>query len=157
MCEISEKYTSYGKIDISTLFLHKAKVYFMCLKPLWWLITVLNMNNIHWFIRYIYITTNIPNLWNNRHKCYIFVQSHGIFYMHQVPIMVDYCIKYEQNQPNSSLGYRKKHIKFKKNIAVITQIWNIAQCYFKCISNTQYLITVSNMNKINPFFSEISQ
>ena len=45
-----------------------------------------------------YITTNIENLWNNGHKCYILAQSQGIFHMHQVPIVVDYYTKYEQVQ-----------------------------------------------------------
>ena len=45
--------------------------------------------------------------------------------------------------------------KFKKNIAIITQIWYRTKWYFTCVSNTWYLITVPNMNT-NPF-SEISQ
>ena len=44
-----------------------------------------------------------------------------------------------------------------KYIAIITQIWHWVKCYFICISNTWYLITVRNMNKNNLFFSEISQ
>ena len=61
------------------------------------------------------------------------------------------------NKIHYFLRYHNKHIKCKKNIAIITQIWHRAQCYFTYISNTWYLITVPNMNKINPFFSEISQ
>ena len=30
----------------------------------------------------------------------ILAQSQGKFYIHQVPIVVDYCTKYEQNQPH---------------------------------------------------------
>ena len=44
-----------------------------------------------------------------------------------------------------------------KNIAIITQIWHRAKCYFTYIRNTWYLITVPHMNKINPFFAKISQ
>ena len=44
-----------------------------------------------------------------------------------------------------------------KNICIITQIWLRATCYFTCISNTWYLLTVPSMNTTNPFFSEISQ
>ena len=40
---------------------HRAKVYFMCLKSLWWLITVPNMNKGHWFISDISLQT---------YKCY---------------------------------------------------------------------------------------
>ena len=43
------------------------------------------------------------------------------------------------------------------NVAIITHIWYRAKCHFTSISNTWYLITVLNMNKINPFFSETSQ
>ena len=45
------------------------------------------------------------------------------------------------------LRYCNKHIKFKKNISIITQIWHRAKYCFTCISNTWYLITVLNMNK----------
>ena len=44
------------------------------------------------------------------------------------------------------------NIKFKKNIVTITQIWHKAKLYCICISTW-----LPNMNKINPFFSEISQ
>ena len=71
----------------------------------------------------IYITTNIQNLLYKGHKCYILAQSQGIFYMHQVPIVVDYCIKYQQNQPILLWDIAPK-IKFKKYIAIITQIWH---------------------------------
>ena len=56
---------------------------------------------------------------------------------------------YEQYQPIHFLKYRIKHIKFKKNIATITQIWDRPKCYFTCISNTWYQIKLPNMNKIN--------
>ena len=41
-------------------------------------------------------------------KCYILARSQGIFYMHQanVPIVVDYCTKYEQKQPLLKFGNR---------------------------------------------------
>ena len=55
------------------------------------------------------------------------------------------------------LTYCNKHMKFKKNIAIITQTWLRAKWYFTYLSNTWYLITVLNMNKINLFFAEISQ
>ena len=44
------------------------------------------------------------------------------------------------------------NITSKKNIGKSTQILHRAKWYFTCISNTWYLITVSNMNKINPCF-----
>ena len=70
--------------------------------------------------------------------------------MHQFPIMVDYCAKYEQN----------KLILFwdiSTNVGIITQIWHRAKWYFACIGNKWYLITWPNMNKIHTFFSEIPQ
>ena len=102
-----------------------------------------------------YITINIQNLWNNWHKCYILVQSQNIFYMHQSSIMVDYGTKYEQNQLILFCDIAT-NIKFKKTIAIITQICHRSKWYFTCTSNTLYLITVPNMNKINSCFSEIS-
>ena len=116
-----------------------------------------NMNKIQIHLKYI--TINILHLWNiNEHKCYTLAQHQGIFYMHQVSIVVDYITKYEQNQ--STLFWDiacNKHITFKRNIAIITQIWHRAKYYFTCVRNTWYLIIVPNMNKINPFFSVISQ
>ena len=82
--------------------------------------------------------------------------SQGIFSMHQVPIVVDYCTKYEQNQP-ILFWYIATNIQFMKNIDIITEIGHRATCYFTHISNTWYLLTVPNMNTTNPFFSEISQ
>ena len=38
---------SNDKIGISTLFWHSAKVYFMVIRPVWWLITEPNMNEIN--------------------------------------------------------------------------------------------------------------
>ena len=37
--------------------INQSQSYFMCIKPLWWLISVPNMNNIHWFITYISLQT----------------------------------------------------------------------------------------------------
>ena len=54
---ITNIHNSYDKIGISTLLWHRAKVYFTCIKPLRWLITVLNMNKIHWFISDIWLQT----------------------------------------------------------------------------------------------------
>ena len=102
-----------------------------------------------------YITTNIQNVWNNGHKGYILAQSQGIFYMHQVPIVVDYCTKYEQNQ---HIHFRViTTLKMYEKMVIITQIWHRAKLYFRSLSNLWYLVTVPNMNKIATFFSEISQ
>ena len=47
-----------------------------------------------------------------------------------------------------------KHIKLKKNIAIITQIWlSQLQCYM----HQQHIVPIPNVNKINLFFSAISQ
>ena len=76
--------------------------------------------------------------------------------MHQVPIVVVSCTKYEQNQPFVSEISQQTHKIYNMYCPRITQIWHRAKCYFTCISHTWYLITVQNMNKINLFFSEIS-
>ena len=48
---------SYDKIGISTLFWHRVKEYFMCIKTPWLLFTLLNINKIHWFISNILLQT----------------------------------------------------------------------------------------------------
>ena len=116
---------SYDTIGITKLFWHRAKVYFICIKPLWWLTQHEHNPRIH----FRYITTNIQHLWYNGHKCYILAQSQSIFYMHQVPIVVTYCTKYEQNQPLIFLDIAT-NIKFKKNIGIIAQIWQKDKLYF---------------------------
>ena len=73
--------------------------------------------------------------------------------MRQFPIMVDYCTKYEQNQPIIFWDIAR-NIKFKKYIGISTQIWHSAKLYFTCFGNTWYLITAWSMNKINKYFSE---
>ena len=155
MWEITKIHSCYDKIGTSTLFCERTKVYFMCIKPLWQLITVPNMNKIHRFISYTSLQT-YTTYEKNWHKCYILAHSQCIFYMHQVAIVGNYWTKYEQNQ-HSFLRYRNKHIKVMKNITIIIQIWRRAKCYFTCVSNTWYLISIPNMNKINVFFFELSQ
>ena len=71
--------------------------------------------------------------------------------MHQVPIVVDYCTKYEQNQPIFFGGIATK-IKFKKDIARITQIWHRARYFYM---HLQHMVPDYCMNKINPFFAAI--
>ena len=104
-----------------------------------------------------YITTNI-HVWNNRHKCYILAQSQGILYMHQAPIVVDCCTKYEQNINKITLFFSE---------TTNTQIvWhsghnysNLAQSqmlYYKH-EHPWYLITVPNMNKIKTFSDIVKQ
>ena len=70
--------------------------------------------------------------------------------------MVDSYNKYEQNKPILFWNIAT-NVKFKKNIAINTQISHRAKLYYTFISNTWHLITVPNMNKINPFFWERSQ
>ena len=100
-------------------------------------------------------TYKIYDIMNIQCKCYILTQSQDIFYMHQVPIVVDYCTKYEQNQPIIFWDITT-NIAFKKYIGIITQIWHRGKKYFTCSGNTWYLLTVPNINKINPFFSDIT-
>ena len=47
-----------------------------------------------------------------------------------------------KKSPHSSLRYHNKHSKFRKQIAIITQIWHRAKFYFICISSPWYLIMV---------------
>ena len=63
--------------------------------------------------------------------------------------MVDYCTKYEDNQPILVWDITT-NIRFKKNIAIIIQIWHRAKWYFTCISNTRtwllYQIWIKSTN-----------
>ena len=88
-------------------------------------ITIPNMNKIHWFISDIYITTNIEHLWNNRYKILHFgTERRYILHTswHDAPIVVDCCTKYEKKSTHSFPRYHNnKHITCMKNIAIITQ------------------------------------
>ena len=117
MWYITNIHNNYDKIGIHTLFWHRTPVYFMRINHLWWLITVPNKNNFHWFIPY-YKHTQIHEI----------MDITATFWHASSP----YCCW------------------------LLYQIWT-AKCYFTCIRNTWYLINVQNMNKINPFFSELSQ
>ena len=48
------------------------------------------------------------------------------------------------------------HTMYEK-VAIITQMWHLAKCYFASLSISWYLITVPKMNKIATFFSKISE
>ena len=126
---------SYETIGMSTFFWHRAKVYFMCIKPLWWLITQ-HEEKIYWFISDMSL------------------QAYRIYeIMHQDPIVVDCCTKYEQIQLILVRNINK-YIKLMNNISHICYGTNY---YFTCISNTWYLITVPYMNKFNTLFCDMSQ
>ena len=56
---------------------------------------------------------------------------------------------------HSFLRYLNKHIKFKKNVAIIIQIWHRAKCYFT-YQQHRYLITVRNINKNQPILWNIT-
>ena len=102
-----------------------------------------------------YIIRNIHNLWNNEYKCYILAQSQGtcIFYIHQAPIVVDYCTKYEQNQ-TFQFKYHNKHIQCMKNSHNYSNLaWS--QMLFYIMSNTWYPITVPQIKSTHS--SQISQ
>ena len=110
------------------LYWHIAKVYFTCIKPLWWLFTVPNMNNIYPFI-HVQDITGI-HVRNNVHKCYIWAQNPSI-HMHQaITVANDHCTKYKQNQP---ILLHTKHKIYEKSF--MSQIWHRAKCYLTCISN----------------------
>ena len=122
---------------------------FLCIKPLWWLILVPNINKIHLYISAISVQT---------YWIYDIMYINATFWhtclcnIHQVPIVVDYCTNMNKITPFfSDIATNKK---FKKNIVIDAQIWHRATWYFTYVSNTLYLSNVPN--KINPYFSEIS-
>ena len=106
-----------------------------------------------------------------------------IFYMHQVPIVFDYCTIYITKSTHSFLWniaiitqtwHRTKYyftsmsnrittffseisqqkLKIYEKIAIITQSWHRAKFNFTCISGPWYLIMVPNMLKIKPAIME---
>ena len=96
---------------IITTFWHRPKVYFMCIKPLWWLFTVPIMNKIHWFISNIslqtykmYVIDINPTFWH-KPKVY-FTRIKSLLWLIAVPI------------------------KFMTTNAIITCIWHGTKCYF---------------------------
>ena len=98
---------------------------------------------------------NTQQLWQNRHKYPILAQSQSICYVHKAAMMVDHCTQHEQN-PLIHLQYITIY-KIYKIIDLNATFWHRAMVYFMCIKSLLWLITVPNMNKINTFFSEISQ
>ena len=65
-----------------------------------------------------------------------------LLYVHQAFIVVDQCTKYMYEQHQPILRYHTKLTTFKNNMDIMTHIWQTPNCYFTCISNTCYLITV---------------
>ena len=61
---ISQIHKGYDKISMFPI-LALCQIYFTCIKPLWWMITVSNMNKTHSFISDI--NHYIQNVWNNGH------------------------------------------------------------------------------------------
>ena len=59
---------------------------------------------------------------------YILAQSQSIFHMHQAPIMVDYCIKYEPNQ--------------------LHQIWTKSTIVFQDITTNTFMRNVVTISRI---------
>ena len=92
------KYLKFMKnTAIITHMCHGSKCYFTCISSIWYLLTVQTMNKINLF--FSEISQQTLNYWNTGHKCYILAESQGIFYMHQVLIVIVCCTTYEQNQP----------------------------------------------------------
>ena len=67
MWDITKINNSYDKISITTLFWHRAKVYFMCIKPLSMVVDHCTQYEQNPPFHFRYITTNIQNLWNIYH------------------------------------------------------------------------------------------
>ena len=81
-----------------------------------------------------------------------------LFYMHQQQMVPDYVPNMNKINPFFSEMSQQIH-KMYEQVAIITEIWHRARCYFTSMSNRwyMYLITVPNLNKITTFFSDISQ
>ena len=91
------------------------------------------------------------------HKYPIFGQRQGIVNVHDACMMVYHCIKHEQI-PLNHLTYMTTNIQNLWNNGHKYYILALrVKVYFTYIKVLWWLITVSNMTKINPFFSEILQ
>ena len=93
------------------------------------------------------------NLWKNCCNYSNLAQSQMLLYKHQQHLVPDYCTIYEQNQV---LHWNITTNKIYEKLARITQIWNSAKCYFKCISNI-YGTWLLYQIWIKSYFYEISQ
>ena len=104
MWDMIKIHNNYDKIGISTLVWYSVRVYVQ------YKASMMVDHCIQNPLKHVgYITTNIQNVGSKGHKCYILLQSQGIFYMHTVPIVVDNCTKYEQNQPILSEISQQRH------------------------------------------------
>ena len=123
----------------------------MYIKSLWWLVTVPNMNKIHWLISDIAV---------KMYKNYDIVDRNATSW-HRAMVYFT-CIKsllWLINVPNMNkinhyfLRYRNNHhiLLYRKcaKIDIITQIWHRAKFHFMCISGPCSLIMVPNIKKIH--------
>ena len=92
-----------------------------------------------------YITSNIQQLWNNGHICYIFAQSQDMP-SHMYQSLLSLIAVPNMNKINPFFSkitqqqYESNHMKLMKDITIITEISHGEKCYFTCISNTWHLI-----------------
>ena len=107
------------------------------LHALLWTITVPNMNKINPFFSDIYITTNTQNVWKNCFNYSNFTQSQLFVFTSISNTLLDYCTKYEQNQP-IFFRYITTNTQNVWKYDVITQMCNKFQCYFTCISKADW-------------------
>ena len=91
----------------------------------------------------------------NMHKYTSFTQSHGIVYVHQDCVMIDYCTRYKIHWFISAISLQMYAIYSIMDINAT--FWHKAKVYFTCIRPLLWLISVPIMNKIIFFFSKISQ
>ena len=123
---------------VNATFWHRAKIYFTCIKSLFWLITEPNVNNINLFFSTILqetdkIKENIAIITQISHKTKYFISVSNTWHLITVP----YTCMHKINPFFSEIS---KQIQ----VARITQIWHRAKCYFTSMSNASYLITVPN-------------
>ena len=96
------------------------------------------------------------HLWQNRHNYPIVAQNESIFYTHKASMMVDDCTL------TNKIHWFITRISQQIYICEIMDIkcYNLAlrQGTFYIMNQVPILVNyILNMNKINPFFSEISQ
>ena len=136
MWNITKIHKHYGEISI--LFLHRdiILVHFTCIKSLWWLFTVRNMNDIHPFSFEISLQ-HLQNLWNNEHTCYILLSSTTIIFCHRAkigftstkpPLHLTPVSHMNKNQ-SGSMHYGNKMSKLEKKIHNY-HIWGQSQNLF---------------------------
>ena len=124
-------------IHVNATFWNRAKIYLTCIKHLFWLITIPNVNKINPLFSTILqqthtILENIAVITQIMHRAkWYFTSTSKTCHMITVPHM------YKIDPFFSEISQQIL-------VVIFTQIWHRDKCYFTRMSNAWYLITIPN-------------